>query len=92
MPLFHRVKLPNGRFKMIEVTPVEIADVALETPLSPTLSGPERFTCTLCTPAKTFRAPGIAAMHFAKVHKDQKADPQRTWREFFKVTHGAPTS
>ena len=85
MPLFHRIRNPDGTHSMKEVDVLEpkpdaplIAPSATAAPVV----GMKRYHCTLCDD-KDFATAGVASMHFAKVHKDLKSGKD-SWRSFIK--------
>lgn len=84
MPLFYRIKGPDGKFSMVEKDTSEPAPVPVVAPssVSQEVVGVKRWSCSLC-PDKHFGSAGVASMHFAKAHGDLKQHKD-SWRQYVK--------
>lgn len=81
MPLFNRIRLEDGTFRMEEVTGQELEPLVMQRPATATIRAvaKKRFRCTLCK--AEFAGKGILSMHFAKNHKEQITDKD-SWQKY----------
>lgn len=85
VPLFYRVRDPDGSTRMVEQDLSALTPVPVIAPVSPTVAGVgmKRYSCTACTPPKPFASAGVMSMHFMKVHKNLWTD-KNSWRKWVK--------
>lgn len=82
MAFYIRVKDPNtSKYKFVQVEETKFSEDTLTPPPSAIVEK-RGYTCSLC--GKKFLTPGVAAMHFNRMHKD-KVQSKDTWREYMTI-------